>query len=57
MRYLVRRKLELAATFLRESSLPIARIAYDIGYESEAAFNRAFRREYGVPPGTWRRSE
>lgn len=57
MRYLARRKLEFAATLLSESSLPIARIAYDIGYESEAAFNRAFRREYGVPPGTWRRAD
>lgn len=54
MRYLARRKLELAAALLRESTLPIARIAYDIGYESEAAFNRAFRREYGSPPGSWR---
>lgn len=54
MRYLARRKLERAATMLRESSLPIGRIAYDIGYESEAAFNRAFRREYGAPPGSWR---
>lgn len=56
MRYLARRKLEQAATLLRESSLPVARIAYDIGYESEAAFNRAFRREFGMPPGNWRRS-
>ncbi|HSD36023.1 MAG TPA: AraC family transcriptional regulator [Rhodocyclaceae bacterium] len=55
MRYLARRKLDQAATLLRESSLSIARIAYDVGYESEAAFNRAFRREYGTPPGTWRR--
>lgn len=55
MRYLARRKLEQAAILLRESPLSIARIAYDIGYESEAAFNRAFRREYGMPPGSWRR--
>lgn len=33
----------------------IARIAYDVGYKSEVAFNRAFRREYGVPPAAWRR--
>jgi len=31
-------------------------VAEDVGYESEAAFNRAFKREFGVPPATWRRS-
>lgn len=55
MRYLSRCKLEQAATLLKESSLPVSRIAFDIGYESEAAFNRAFRRAYGAPPATWRR--
>jgi AraC-like DNA-binding protein len=30
-------------------------VAYEVGYESEAAFNRAFRREYGAPPATWRK--
>jgi AraC-like DNA-binding protein len=55
MRYLARQRLEQAAARLRESPEPIARIAYDVGYESEVAFNRAFRREYGVPPATWRR--
>jgi AraC-like DNA-binding protein len=39
----------------KETSDAVARIAYAVGYESEAAFNRAFRREYGVPPATWRR--
>jgi len=31
------------------------RIAQEVGYDSEAAFNRAFKREYGVPPALWRR--
>ena len=31
-------------------------IAGDVGYESEAAFNRAFKREFGVPPGRYRRA-
>ena len=34
---------------------PIAEIAAKVGYESEAAFNRAFKREFGMPPATWRR--
>jgi AraC-like DNA-binding protein len=33
----------------------VAEIAGDVGYESEAAFNRAFKREFGQPPGRYRR--
>lgn len=55
MRYLAGQRLEQASMRLAESSDAIARIAYDVGYESEAAFNRAFRRKYGVPPAAWRR--
>jgi len=33
----------------------VAQIALEVGYESEAAFNRAFKREYGVPPARYRR--
>ncbi|WP_235912084.1 AraC family transcriptional regulator [Mesorhizobium xinjiangense] len=55
MRYLARQRFEQATARLRDSTDPIARIAFDVGYESEAAFNRAFRREYGVPPASWRR--
>jgi AraC-like DNA-binding protein len=35
----------------------VARIAESSGYESEAAFNRAFKREFGVPPAAWRRAK
>jgi AraC-like DNA-binding protein len=31
-------------------------VASEVGYDSEAAFNRAFKREFGVPPGQFRRS-
>lgn len=55
MQYLTRWRLALAARSLRESNEPILRIAGDVGYESEAAFNRAFKREFGMPPATWRR--
>jgi AraC-like DNA-binding protein len=33
----------------------LARIAYEVGYESEAAFNRAFKRLFGAPPAMWRK--
>jgi len=56
MRYLARQRFEQATAQLRETADPIARIAYDVGYESEESFNRAFRREYGSPPAAWRRA-
>ena len=55
MRYLAHWRLQLAAHHLRSSNLPLARIAAQVGYESEAAFNRAFKRSFGVPPATWRK--
>jgi AraC-like DNA-binding protein len=56
MRYLARWRIQVAAHQLRNSDLPLARIAEQVGYESEAAFNRAFKRSFGMPPATWRRS-
>ena len=55
MRYLGRWRMQLASLRLRESDDSIARIAADVGYDSEAAFHRAFKRELGVPPAAWRR--
>ena len=55
MEYLMRWRILLAARHLRESRAPVIRIATDVGYESEAAFNRAFKRGSGVPPAAWRR--
>ena len=56
MQYLTRWRLALAAQALRAGGEAIARVAERSGYESEAAFNRAFKREFGVPPAAWRRS-
>ena len=39
---------------LRNSDTPLVQIAEEVGYESEAAFNRAFKREFGLPPGRYR---
>jgi AraC-like DNA-binding protein len=56
MQYLKRWRLAVAARALRSGSEGIARIAEHTGYESEAAFTRAFKREFGVPPGVWRKT-
>jgi AraC-like DNA-binding protein len=47
-------RIQLAADRLRNGGDAIAAIAADVGYESEAAFNRAFKRETGLTPGRWR---
>src|SRR5215469_16543944 len=52
--YLTRWRLQLAARSLEKTSRGVAEIAADIGYDSEAAFNRAFKREFGQPPGRYR---
>jgi AraC-like DNA-binding protein len=54
MAYLTRWRLQLAARSLERTSRGVAEIASDVGYESEAAFNRAFKREFGSPPGRYR---
>jgi AraC-like DNA-binding protein len=54
MRYLGRQRLRLAAQRLRTTHDPVAQIGFETGYESEAAFNRAFKREFGIPPAAWR---
>jgi AraC-like DNA-binding protein len=36
--------------------MSIAQAAAEVGYDSEAAFNRAFKKQVGVPPGAWRKS-
>lgn len=52
--YLTRWRLELAARRLRETALPAGAIAREVGYTSEYAFNRAFARQRGCPPGRYR---
>ncbi|WGI26235.1 AraC family transcriptional regulator [Halomonas alkaliantarctica] len=57
MRYLARLRMQLAARRLSESVAPISRIALEAGYESETAFNKAFKRAFGSPPAAWRREQ
>ena len=56
IQYLMRWRLALAAQMLRDGREPIIRIAERSGYDSEGAFGRAFKREFGVPPASWRRA-
>ncbi len=52
--YLAHVRLDAAIDLLRDTSLPVALIAENVGYASEAAFSRAFKRRYGRPPARWR---
>jgi AraC-like DNA-binding protein len=54
MQYLASWRMQLAATHLKSSNETLAGIAGRIGYESEAAFSRAFKKAVGVSPGQWR---
>ncbi|HEX6534149.1 MAG TPA: AraC family transcriptional regulator [Gemmatimonadaceae bacterium] len=56
MLYLTRWRLQLAAEQLARGSAKVAAIAAQVGYESEAAFSRAFKRETGLSPAAWRRA-
>jgi AraC-like DNA-binding protein len=55
MTYLTNWRLRLAAEALRTTAKGVADIAAEVGYESEAAFNRAFKRTFGLPPARFRR--
>ena len=55
MQYLTRWRLTIAAQRLRNEKIALARLAADSGYDSEAAFNRAFKRALGTTPAAWRR--
>jgi AraC-like DNA-binding protein len=57
MHYLTQWRMLLAANLLRRSSAPLLSIAEDVGYQTDTAFIRAFRREFGSPPAAWRRSQ
>jgi AraC-like DNA-binding protein len=53
--YLARWRLQLGARLLQTTRRTVLQLALDVGYESEAAFNRAFKREFGLPPAQYRR--
>jgi len=56
MQYLTRWRLQLAAEQLARGTTKVAAIGAQVGYDSEAAFSRAFKRETGSSPAAWRRA-
>jgi AraC-like DNA-binding protein len=56
MNYLAKWRMQLAARRLENPLVSIAQAGAEVGYDSEAAFNRAFKKVVGVPPGIWRKS-
>ena len=55
MRYCARWRMRIAQNLLRDTDENTGNIAFAVGFASEAAFNRAFKREFGEPPASWRR--
>ncbi len=49
--------MQMAANMLKDQRHNAGSVAYCVGFNSEAAFNRAFKREFGAPPATWRRDQ
>jgi AraC-like DNA-binding protein len=56
MHYLANWRMQVATQKLRETQASLAQVAETVGYESEAAFSRAFKKAFGTSPATWRRS-
>jgi len=54
MQYLARWRMQIAANLLAQSGAKVAAIGAEVGYDSEAAFSRAFKRSTGLAPGAWR---
>jgi len=53
--YLTGWRLQLGAQMLKSTSRSVMEVAAEVGYESEASFNRAFKRQFGLPPARFRR--
>jgi AraC-like DNA-binding protein len=54
MQYLTRWRIQIAARLLADGATKVSAVALDVGYDSEAAFSRAFKKTVGTPPATWR---
>ncbi len=57
MQYLAKWRMQVASGLLTSGQGNIARIAVDVGYDSEAAFSRAFKKIVGMPPAAWRKNQ
>jgi AraC-like DNA-binding protein len=56
IQYLTQWRMQMAAKRLTDPGVSIASVAYEVGYESEAAFSRAFKKLVGRSPGQWRKA-
>jgi AraC-like DNA-binding protein len=56
IRYLTDWRMHLAVNLLATTGHPVAAVARRVGYDSEEAFSRAFKRVHGSAPGAWRRA-
>jgi AraC family transcriptional activator of mtrCDE len=54
---LMQTRMARAASLLKQRRIPVGQVAEMVGYQSEAAFNRIFKRSYGMGPGSYRRSQ
>jgi AraC-like DNA-binding protein len=57
MQYLANWRIQVGSRLLRESNRNVATIALEVGYDSEGAFSRAFKRMMGTPPAAWRKAQ
>jgi AraC-like DNA-binding protein len=55
MHYLAKWRMQIASGLLSGGNANMASVANEVGYGSEAAFSRAFKKMVGVPPSAWRR--
>ena len=55
LQYLTGWRMQVAQRMLQETAMPLAELAEQVGYQSEAAFSRAFKKVVGVAPGGMRR--
>src|SRR5687768_17907511 len=53
--YVARWRIQFGARLLETTDDSVLQVALNVGYESEAAFNRAFKREFDLPPARYRR--